>query len=166
MGGSDTFDQMISNYSCRRATGRWTMRLFHYIIDSLLLNTFVITNEIFPTNEMRRRYGLKKSQRRIFLEKIAISLMKPQIVIRSASYRSLQGVSSRLQDSFKFCGFPVTRNPENQQKSSKLRGRCYSCPRSVDRKVSTTCHRVSDCYYGQTLKMYMYSCMLWHILLF
>jgi hypothetical protein len=40
-GAVDTFDQLISNYSCARKTLRWPMRLFYFIVDTACVNALV-----------------------------------------------------------------------------------------------------------------------------
>ena len=41
-GAVDNFDKLIAQYSCRRNTRRWTMNVFHFIIDAAAYNTFVM----------------------------------------------------------------------------------------------------------------------------
>ena len=137
MGGSDTFDQMISEYSCRRTTGRWTMRLFHYLIDAMMINAFIIAREVFSADDMRQRYGIPKFQRRKFLEQIAASLMESQISNRALKYRSHAGVSRRLQHSFRVSGCPIQ---DRISSDVNRRGRCHHCPRKLDKKTALKCY--------------------------
>jgi len=47
-GGVDSHDQMCSLYTTTRKTNHWPMRLFYGIIDSAVLNAFVIFTENVP----------------------------------------------------------------------------------------------------------------------
>ena len=108
-GGSQLckFVRAVAVYSCRRNTGRLTMRLFHYLIDAMMINAFIIAREVFSADDMRQRYGIPKFQRRKFLEQIAASLMESHISNRALKYGSHAGVSRRLQHSFRVSGCPI-----------------------------------------------------------
>ena len=41
-GRVDTFDHLISLYSCRRKTNRWTMNCLYYLIDLAASNAFIL----------------------------------------------------------------------------------------------------------------------------
>lgn len=149
MGGCDTFDQLVVNYSCRRATRRWTMRLFHYIIDSMMINTLVIVRELLGPEEMVRQYHNPRSERRKFMEKLAFSLMEPHIKTRSQTYTSLRGVSIRLQESFKAAGYPLVIQAAQPIRRQGGALRCYICPRTSDRKCRTSCQNCNRYVCGE-----------------
>lgn len=144
MGGCDTLDQMVSIYSCRRATARWPMRMFHYMIDAMMINTFVVIHvmrENVGSDEMKDRYGVERCHHRKFLEDIAMSLMVHEIERRRDAFVSTVRISKRLQMSFIAAGFPIPMQTDRHRTRAK-QGRCYKCPRELDKKIRTVCE---DC---------------------
>lgn len=45
-GGVDAMDQMLSQYTTKRRTKRWTLAFFYNVIDVMALGTFIICKEI------------------------------------------------------------------------------------------------------------------------
>ena len=63
------------------------MRLFHYLIDAMAINSFIIHSENVGSEKMRELYGVTRSQRRQFLQKLGIQLVNPEIENRAMRYR-------------------------------------------------------------------------------
>ena len=139
MGGFNIFDRLVSNYTCRRSTSRWTMRIFHYLIDAMAVNSLVIYCENVGVQSMKEEFRLQRSERRFFLQTLAKQLMDPIIENRSRPLRNLQGISKCLQYSFEASGHKLMFDKEQHDAQLKKRGRCSKCLRDVDRKISTLC---------------------------
>lgn len=69
--GVDCMDQMVTHYSCKRPTKRWTFAFFCNMLDVIGLAAFCICNELEPmkTNSARRK----------FLDTLTKSLCLPEI---------------------------------------------------------------------------------------
>ena len=48
MGGVDRFDHKRSSYSVSRRSRKWWMRIFYFILDSCIMNAFVLYTAVFP----------------------------------------------------------------------------------------------------------------------
>ena len=88
---------------------------------------------------MKARYGVTRSQRRKFLEKLAFDHMLPEVQNRSKRYSSTAGVSKYLQDSFQLYGFAISPSQAEVVKRPPTKGRCQICPRSADKKSRMVC---------------------------
>lgn len=143
MGGSDVLDQLVGYYSCRRTTNRWTMRVFHYLMDVVTANTFTLLREMQTAEEMQQRFGKERSQRRIFREKLAMALMRPHTETRFQRYENFRGVSKQLQESFRISGFqkPIIVDLDLKNNKKPSAGRCHRCENRKSRNTCTSCSK-------------------------
>ena len=74
----DTIDEMVANYTVQRASRRWPVKLFFHLLDIAALNSYVIRMEKDSSWESGNR-----SRRSLFIERLAESLMLPEIKRRS-----------------------------------------------------------------------------------
>ena len=114
-GGVDTLDKLISTYTCKRRTRRWPMVVFSFLIDTAAVNAFVVYTSLVEYQKN------KSHRRRLFLFDLGCELIKD-----FADY-----TKSHSQ-------MPPIRLNRTSIESTK-RGRCKSCPRSLDRKATTKC---------------------------
>ena len=119
------------------------MRLFHYLIDAMAVNSFVIHKESIGEEGMKEEFGLERSHRRHFLQSLAIKLMKPEIENRSSQYKNCAGLSTSLQQSFKVCGHPIMPQKATHERREGKRSRCYKCARDTDKKTTLICSKCS-----------------------
>ena len=121
MGGVDTSDARRKSYSCSRRSKRWWMRLFYFLVDISVVNSYIIAQEspFFP-----------KMTSKEFILSIAEELM--------ACYNSRKrpGPTSDVSPSVRYCGrhFP--------SKSDKYR-ECKYCSSSSQR--IRTCFCCEEC---------------------
>lgn len=54
MGGVDKFDQYMANYSISQKSRRWWLKLFYYMIDTAIVNSFILYKE--SCNTMKKIY--------------------------------------------------------------------------------------------------------------
>lgn len=54
MGGVDKFDQYMANYSISQKSRRWWLKLFYYMIDTAIVNSFILYKE--SCNTMKKKY--------------------------------------------------------------------------------------------------------------
>eukprot|EP00102_Acyrthosiphon_pisum_P023364 XP_016660574.1 PREDICTED: piggyBac transposable element-derived protein 4-like [Acyrthosiphon pisum] len=54
MGGVDKFDQYMANYSISQKSRRWWLKLFYYMIDTAVVNSFILYKE--SCNTMKKKY--------------------------------------------------------------------------------------------------------------
>lgn len=135
-GGVDTVDHLIENFTCRRATKRWTYNAMMYLLDFAAHNSYCMFKLLNPALYHNRR------ARRINLENISKKLMDPLIKHRVETIgKDPNGYHSNLIESMKRVGYPVSKKRANTDTipSNNQRKRCFSCPREKDAKVSKTC---------------------------
>lgn len=120
-GGVDNFDKLAVTYSVKRKTRRWPMCVFSNIIDISAINAFVIWKMLNPNWNAKKTY-----KRRLFLIELGKSL---------ADYVDPPSRSMTL------CATNANAGHSNQER--KKRGRCFECPRSCDKKVTTSCSTCS-----------------------
>lgn len=127
--GVDTLDQVSRHYSVKKGTKRWPLAIFYDLVDLAALNAYRLFCE-----------ALEKTERRLFLMKLAKEMAKPQVEHRLSLP---QARNKLIVSSIKMCGFGDLLEkeypgptPNNQMKK---RGRCFICPRSKDTKCSSTC---------------------------
>ncbi|CAB4067320.1 unnamed protein product [Lepeophtheirus salmonis] len=92
----DNLDMVFGAYSCKRMTTRWSLVIFHNIIEVSSYNDFVIWREINPT-----WMSHKSHKRRVFLEQLGKALVAPLIERRKKSPPN-RGLSSD-RESFSVC---------------------------------------------------------------
>ncbi|XP_051783376.1 piggyBac transposable element-derived protein 4-like, partial [Erpetoichthys calabaricus] len=73
-GGVDNLDKLTATYTCQRMTRRWPMVVFYNILDVSAYNAFVLWSHIHQGWN-----STKKNKRRLFLEELGNSLVKPHI---------------------------------------------------------------------------------------
>ena len=74
-GPVDTFDKLVSEYTCRRNTRRWTKNALFFLLDAAGYYAFVLEWSKLPQNFQRN----KKRQRRLRLECLAEQLIAEQM---------------------------------------------------------------------------------------
>ena len=140
MGGSDTIDQIMMANSCRRTTNRWTLRIFHYLIDVSVCNSFALMKMTHSESELNSLLGTERSQRRTFIEKLAIELMAPEVEHRFERYRTAKGLSKSLQTCFSKLGHTFALDAD-ESSSFRTSGRCYLCKDRKSRNKCNNCKR-------------------------
>jgi len=127
-GGVDSHDQMRSLYTMARKTNRWPMRLFYGIIDSAVLNAFVIFTENVPN------FGEHKE--------LALALIIPHACQRFEVQQTPQDVKQVIR----ICGILPATSPAQSttQCHSAQCKRCYMCPRSKDKKTKFICNECNN----------------------
>ena len=138
-GSVDSFDQMIKNLTCRRATRRWPFVLFMNFVDISALNSFVIWHT--KNNDW-------KNKRIHFMKTLAHELVKSLIVRRSSN---LFGINQPvINDMKKVIEFGEESNAicsKSEQPvidpSATKDGRCHLCPVGKRKKSRTKCDK---CY--------------------
>lgn len=139
-GGVDTLDFLIEKFTCRRKTNRWPFVVFMNMLDIACYNSFVLTNIKFPN-----KYLHSNRARKAYIQELCEYLLKPYITerINLSSRNNFSGLQQDILDSFRRCGFSVTKTYQNNSSNDqKKRGRCYLCDRDEDRKTFKLC---SEC---------------------
>ena len=113
-GGTDRMDQMIASYTTKYKSRRWHVPVFCNILDIACLNAFVLHKELFPQVNQH-----KSNRRRLFLLSLGFALVRHQ-----------QESRIRAQE------LPASQVPRVQ---TSVKGRCFSCSRSADKKTRSTC---------------------------
>ena len=80
-GGVDTLDHLVSNFTCRRKTNRWTTNMFFFMLDKAAYNTFVL-------HSMKSEQIKNARLRRTLLERLSTDLMERAIHRRMEDWRS------------------------------------------------------------------------------
>lgn len=122
-GGVDNLDKLLASYSCRRMTRRWTMALFHNIIDVSAYNAYVVWRETHP-----EWMQTKRNRRRMFLEQLGKDLVRALILRREHAPRARTAHEYMVD----------TQGADGGPSESK-RKRCQICPRARDAKTRTVC---------------------------
>ncbi|XP_029995668.1 piggyBac transposable element-derived protein 4-like isoform X2 [Sphaeramia orbicularis] len=73
-GGVDNLDNLTATYTCQRMTRRWPVIVFYNILDVSAYNAFVLWTHIHQGWN-----STKQNKRRMFLEELGNSLVKPHI---------------------------------------------------------------------------------------
>ena len=111
-GGTDRMDQTIASYTTKYKSRRWHVPVFCNILDIACLNAYVLHKELFPQLNQD-----KSNRRRLFLLSLGFALTRHQ------------------QSKIKAQEMPS----HAPRASSSAKGRCFSCPRSADKKTRSTC---------------------------
>ena len=138
MGGVDMADARRKNYTCSRRSRRWWLRLFYFLVDVSVVNSYILAQEspLFP------KMGLKE-----FIISLAENLM--------SSYNSRKR-PGRIAASPSAC-FCERHFPS---KSSKYRT-CQYCSTSTDR--TRTCYTCDSCNPEDPIHLCPYPCFkLYH----
>ena len=128
-GGVDTLDHLVSNFTCRRKTNRWTTNMFFFMLDIAAYNTFVF-------HSMKSEQIKNARLRRTSLERLSTDLMERAIHRRMEDWRSNRacGVHSNIVDIAIRKGY----YNRNMRSSSSTVGNCNLCNRA--KKSRNTCH--------------------------
>lgn len=133
--GVDVVDKMCAHYDVARNTKRWPLTGFFNILNIAGINAICL----YALNN-----GFQKPTRECFLRSIAEGLVRPQILkriyakniprnIKKRGFLLLNieepSTTARAQD-------PETHMPKRPRTG---KGRCYLCPRSLDRKTPVSC---------------------------
>nr|XP_020475098.1 uncharacterized protein LOC109971293 [Monopterus albus] len=96
-GGVDNLDKVVGTYACRRRANRWSLALFHNLLDVSLYNAFVLWTWLDPSWQEH-----KTCKRRLFIREVGEQLVTAHIQRRERLPRAstaadlvmeLQGVS-------------------------------------------------------------------------
>ena len=112
-GGVDCMDMMINNYTTKRISRRWPMTCFYNIIDIALLNSYIVFKDIFPSF-----FPKNCKPRRYFIDLVAISMIETN----TEETKECSSIAKKVKVG-----------------NFKVKGRCYLCPRTLDRKQRKTC---------------------------
>ena len=101
-GDVDTVDHLISMYSCRRKTNRWTMSCLFYILDVVASHSFIL----FALDKNKKNETLVNDlqrQRRTSLKTLSMSLITGTIESRVVKLgeKNFKHIKSDVQESFK-----------------------------------------------------------------
>lgn len=124
-GGVDVLDQMVRTYTCKRQTQRWPVALFSNLINISALNAYILWTEIHP-----QWNGNKTYKRRLYLQQLGESLVRPCIVRRNrlptagASADVVRNIQAEVEEEP-----PTSTGPPAKKKASERR-RCKFCPPS------------------------------------
>lgn len=159
-GGVDSLDKLTATYTCQRMTRRWPMVVFYNILDVSACNSFVLWTHIHQGWN-----STKKAKRRMFLEELGNSLVKPHIERRgqlprdpdaAALVRKVQSSpctsftpSATQRASATTCSSasPASTPTRTATATTPLRPpdskrkKCQVCPSSKDRKTNVLCFK-------------------------
>lgn len=133
----DVVDQLCHKYTVKRATRRWPLCVFYNLVDVAAINASIVFVHNVPTFHPKRNY-----KRRLFLEELAMQLIREQLEHRS---QHPEGLQEPVRCALQSLGFPgaLPQKPVARQNSTapidKKRKRCHLCSRNHDRKVATRC---------------------------
>lgn len=86
--GVDCMDQMVTHFTTKRSTRRWTFAFFCNMLDTMALAAFCICKEVDGLN--------KNSARRNFLTTLADTLVLPNIENRMNNIHIIKQFNTRL----------------------------------------------------------------------
>ncbi|XP_061880293.1 piggyBac transposable element-derived protein 4-like [Entelurus aequoreus] len=148
-------DNLTATYTWQRMTRRWPMVVFYNILDMSACNTFVLLTHIH-----QGWTSTKKNKRRMFLEELGNSLVKPHIEQKprdpdaAALVRQLQSSPSTPSTSSapQRASAPASSSASSASTPTRTdiattplrppdskRKRCQVCPSSKDRKTNVLC---------------------------
>ena len=125
-GGVDTLDHLVENYTCRRATNRWTLNLFMYLLDVTAYNSFVLKK----LKDCNNKNNNKNTSRRISLEKLSVYLIKNLIefrlkIIQDLNYKHYK--TSLIEVITTTLDIKPKEVVSESETSIKTRGKCSCC---------------------------------------
>ena len=124
----DSHDQMCSLYTTARKTNHWPMRLFYGMIDSAVLNAFLIFTENVPNFGEHN----KKDKRQKFLNGLALALIIPHARQRLEVQQTPQDVKQVIRS----CGI-LPEAPSPARSTTQLHS---AQRRSKDKKTKFICN--------------------------
>lgn len=136
--GVDCMDQMVTHFSCKRSTKRWTFAFFCNMLDVMALAAFIICKDIDKLD--------KTNARRTFLDTLTKSLVLSEIENRMNNVHIVKQFNTRTACE-SFFGKPLniqTRiysmqsgpNTLEKKRDCKL---CYNGPEKTRRKTRFFC---------------------------
>ena len=151
-GDVDTVDNLISTFTCRRKSNRWTMNCFFYILDVAASNAFIL----FALNKNIKNETLfhdVQRQRKKGFEDLALSLITKRKESRATQLdlTNFKGVKSDVQEIFKrslnledLSAFKTHPKKPIMDQSPKSR-RCEYCHHLPQNKLSALKTQCQDC---------------------
>ncbi|CAC5422076.1 Probable ubiquitin carboxyl-terminal hydrolase FAF-X [Mytilus coruscus] len=79
MGGVDLSDQINQYYSCLRKTSKWYKKLFFYLLNLFVINSFILYKKYAPVNKTRKEHNIFRTSVVNALIQEAVSAPRPQI---------------------------------------------------------------------------------------
>lgn len=136
--GVDCLDKIVREYSSKRCTRRWPLRLFFNWLDVASYNAFIIW--ITKNPEWKSSSGNLKIRRKLFLEELGNMLTHNHIVRRAEKiHEDGRGFSAAVCQAIATTGVPVKKKQPESHAGAK-RSRCFQC-RGNDNKYSTKCDK-------------------------
>ncbi|XP_029929045.1 piggyBac transposable element-derived protein 4-like [Myripristis murdjan] len=139
-GGVDNLDKLVAAYSCRRATRRWPVALFHNVLDVSAYNALVLWREMRPGWASGRR-----DSRRLFLERVGRDMVAPLLCRRARLPRAPAAALMVRQARGEARGRAALMPPRDRASGpgnrtpAGRRVRCGACPPGADRKTTSRC---------------------------
>lgn len=133
-GAVDTFDEMSCTMSCSRKTRRWPLCIFYGMLNSIIINSFVIYVHQAVSNK------IKPMSRREFAKEISDQLTTPQIQER----QKLPNLSRNLKRNIEDVIGPSTSQVQNiaeEPRNKKICGFCPAKKRRMTRFQCTKCYK-------------------------
>lgn len=128
-GAVDTFDEMSSAMSCSRKTRRWPLCVFYGMLNSILINSYIIyVHQAFKNN-------IKPITRRAFVKDISVELTNLQIQAR----KSMPNLSRSLKRNIDEVVRQSTSQADNTQPEVGSRKICGFCPAKKRRMTRFIC---------------------------
>lgn len=137
-GGVDTFDQMCAQYTCSRKTKRWPLCVFYGILNSAVINSWIIHSE---NSEMS---GGPKVKRKHYMEELAMQLVKPWALSRlnaTTLPRQVRVVINTVCSQNPDVTPGVAGLPAADMREPMVR--CQLCQSKKDKKTRFRCHTCS-----------------------
>ncbi|XP_017882546.1 uncharacterized protein LOC108626410 [Ceratina calcarata] len=132
-GGVDKLATLLQDYSCRRATSRWTLALFMHFLDIAAYNAFVIWQTKNPNWKPKTSLKIK---RKLFIEKLAESLTLKNINSRATEFEHCRVfLHKHIINAIEATGRTVIKKTNT---TGQKRSRCYICIGN-NNKYNTKC---------------------------
>lgn len=140
-GAVDTFDEMSSSMSCSRKTRRWPLCIFYGVINSAIINSYVI----YVHNMVSQQK--KPLCRREFAKRICEDLTKPHLQTRLRIPQLKRNLKDKIEE---ILGTDVpTRDIEPEPQGSVGRRICAFCPSKKRRMTRFSCFQCKKFYCGE-----------------
>ncbi|CAG2207905.1 unnamed protein product [Mytilus edulis] len=79
MGGVDLSDQINQYYSCLRKTSKWYKKLFFYLLNLCVINSFILYKKYAPVNKTKKEHNTFRTSIVTALIQEAVTAPRPQI---------------------------------------------------------------------------------------
>lgn len=148
--GVDVLDKLVREYSCKRNTRRWPLRLFFNLIDVACYNAFVLW--IIKNPEWKGDSSIKY-RRKLFLQDMGLELAKSQIDRRvNKIAEDGRGFRKMVTTSIESTGVKIQQITENDTATSSTKRGCCRLCRGNDNKHSRRCDKCNKFVCGQHSK--------------